>query len=104
MTDMAIRQASGAPRTDTAERVRKSLKRRYASERRFKVYGLAAICMERRLIDDDSFLDFQTHVAVGFAASNGAHMAVRFQHLSNGSIRAPNAGSNLVGLAVGFTF
>jgi len=66
--------------------------------------GLAAICMERRLIDDDSFLDFQTHVAVGFAASNGAHMAVRFQHLSNGSIRAPNAGSNLVGLSVGFTF
>jgi len=70
----------------------------------FGEIGLAAICMERRLIDDASFLDFQSHVAVGFAASNGAHMALRFQHLSNGSIRAPNAGANLVGLAVGFTF
>jgi len=70
----------------------------------FGEIGLAAICMERRLIDDDSSLDFQSHVAVGVAASNGAHMAVRFQHLSNGSIRDPNAGANLVGLAVGFTF
>jgi len=70
----------------------------------FGEVGLAAIWMERRLIDDDSFLDFQSHAAVGFAASNGAHLALRFQHLSNASTRTPNAGSNLVGLAVGFTF
>ena len=70
----------------------------------FGEIGLAAIWMEHRLIDDDSFLDFQSHVAVGFAAKNGSHFAVRFQHLSNASFRHPNAGANLVGVAVGFTF
>lgn len=70
----------------------------------FGEVGLAAIWMERRLIDDDSFLDFQSHLAVGFAAANGAHFAVRFQHISNGGLRRPNGGVNLVGLAVGFTF
>jgi hypothetical protein len=70
----------------------------------FGEVGLAAVWMERRLIDDDSFLDFQSHVAVGFAASNGSHFAVRIQHLSNASLRQPNAGANLLGVAVGFTF
>jgi hypothetical protein len=70
----------------------------------FGEVGLDAIWMERRLIDDASLVDFQSHIAVGYAASNGSHFAVRLQHLSNGSIRSPNAGSNLLGLAVGFTF
>jgi hypothetical protein len=70
----------------------------------FGEVGLAAIWVERRLIDDGSFLDFQSHVAAGFAAANGSHFAVRFQHLSNASFRSPNSGANLLGVAVGFTF
>ncbi len=70
----------------------------------FGEVGMAAIWLERRLIDDASLVDFQSHVAAGYAASNGSHFAVRFQHLSNGSIRSPNAGSNLLGVAVGFRF
>ena len=70
----------------------------------FGEVGLAAVWMERRLIDDGSFLDFQSHAAVGFAAANGSHFAVRIQHLSNASTRRPNSGANLLGVAVGFTF
>lgn len=44
MTDTPLRQPRPAPRTDTAERVGKSLKRRYAAERRFKAFGLIAVC------------------------------------------------------------
>ncbi|MHC4250524.1 MAG: acyloxyacyl hydrolase [Planctomycetota bacterium] len=70
----------------------------------FGEVGLAAIWVARRLIGDDSFLDFQSHVAAGYAASNGSHFAIRFQHLSNGSLRPHNSGANLLGVAVGFTF
>jgi hypothetical protein len=70
----------------------------------FGEFGMAAIWMERRLINDGSFLDFQSHIALGFAASNGSHFALRLQHLSNARLRSPNAGANLFGVAVGFTF
>lgn len=46
MTDMSIQSApSTRTRPDTATIVKQGLKKRYAAERRFKVYGLAAICM-----------------------------------------------------------
>ncbi len=44
MTDMTVKCAAGEVRTDTAERVAKGLKRRYAAERRFRTYGLIAVC------------------------------------------------------------
>jgi len=46
MTDMSIQSAKAtATRPDTATIVKQGLKKRYAAERRFKVYGLAAICL-----------------------------------------------------------
>ena len=43
MTDMTLRGNFSGSR-DTAEIVRRSLKRRYAAERRFKTYGMLAVC------------------------------------------------------------
>ncbi|MEC9183808.1 MAG: DUF3333 domain-containing protein, partial [Pseudomonadota bacterium] len=43
MTDMTLKGNFSESR-ETAKIVRQSLKRRYASERRFKVYGVIAVC------------------------------------------------------------
>ncbi len=44
MTDTAMPRQSSATRISTAEAVQRSLRRRYAAERRFRLYGLTSIC------------------------------------------------------------
>ena len=44
MTDFTL-SGPTTSENSTAEIVRQSLKRRYAAERRFKFYGLAAVCL-----------------------------------------------------------
>lgn len=76
------------------------------TERRglFLDLGVSALAHTGELNKDDSNLDFKSGVGLGYQFAFGLNTQVRFDHLSNASLGNENAGSNMVGLGLGFRF
>jgi lipid A 3-O-deacylase len=47
---------------------------------------------------------FGSHVGLGYVLPNKLDIGVKLQHVSNGGIKQPNNGVNLVGLRLGYPF
>lgn len=47
---------------------------------------------------------FGDHLGVGYVLANGWELGLKFQHFSNGSIKAPNAGVNFIVLKAAYRF
>lgn len=53
---------------------------------------------------DDSNIDFLTGVGVGYQFNSHWEALVRFEHISNAGLAAPNSGVNALRLGVGYRF
>lgn len=66
--------------------------------------GLSALFHEGRLNRGSSNIDFMSGVGVGYQFNFGLNAKVNFSHVSNAGLGDENAGSNLLGLGLGFRF
>ena len=66
--------------------------------------GASTIWHSRYLERNTSRLNFLSEVGIGYEFRNDWHMAVKWEHISNGGMGSRNAGVNGVGLAFGYTF
>jgi hypothetical protein len=57
-----------------------------------------------RFEDNTGDINFLSEVGLGYKFENAWHVAVKWEHISNGSTSRKNAGVNSVGLGVGKTF
>ena len=53
---------------------------------------------------NDSNLNFQSGVGVGYQFDSGWHLMLQYEHISNASLYDRNSGTNTIGLALGFRF
>lgn len=66
--------------------------------------GVSALFHEGQLNRDSSNIDFMSGVGVGYQFNFGLNAKLSFSHVSNAGLGEENAGSNLVGLGIGFRF
>lgn len=63
-----------------------------------------AIFHNNRFSENSSNINFLSGVGVGYQFSNDWHALLKFAHISNARLGEDNAGSNVLGLGIGFSF
>lgn len=66
--------------------------------------GAAMVFHDELLRDNSSHANFLLELGVGYAFESNWHTGLKFHHISNGGVGSDNAGTNGIGLAVGYTF
>lgn len=66
--------------------------------------GVSALFHEGQLNRDSSNVDFLSGVGVGYQFNFGLNAKLSYSHVSNAGLGDENAGSNLLGIGLGFRF
>lgn len=70
----------------------------------FGELAVSALLHENEFNGNNSNLNFLTSIGVGYQFKSDWHIQLHYQHISNASIGSRNAGTNTVGIGVGYRF